>query len=132
MTIDGFPNLFLVGNNVQTVAAVNAVHLLDEQAIHLAYLLSEARDRGIRTLEADPTSVDAYVDLIRSSAKNQESLKFFAQCTPGYYNAEGRATRSADLFSGDRFGDGALVFFDMLRKWRTAGTFEGLRVDASE
>ena len=131
MTTDGFPNLFLVGNNVQTVAAVNAVHLLDEQAIHLAYLLGEARDRGVRTLEADPASVDAYVDLIRSSAKNQESLEFFAQCTPGYYNGEGRATRSADLFSGDRFGDGALAFFDMLRGWRSDGALEGLRLDAS-
>jgi len=129
MCTDGFPNLFFIGNNPQTAAVTaNAVHHLDELAEHVAYVIGEARRRGASSVEPDPASVDAYVHAIRSSEKNKETLRFYQACTPGYYNAEGAATESEDLFAGGRYGDGAIAYYDMLAKWRADGTLDGLRL----
>jgi hypothetical protein len=53
-------------------------------------------------------------------------LAFFAECTPGYYNAEGKATRSEDLFAGARYGKGPLAYYDVLRRWRESETLPGM------
>jgi len=126
MTTDRFPNCLLVGGNQQTAAAVNAVHLLDEQARHLAYTLSEAKKRGASRIEPSSEAVDAYVDVIRSSPKSKAQVEFYASCTPGYYNGEGKAARSEDLFVGGRYGDGPIAFYEMLAAWRSSGDLEGL------
>lgn len=126
MTTDGFPNLLLVGGNQQTAAAVNAVHLLDEQASHLAYILRETRKRGATRIEPSTEAVDAYVAAIQSSPRNGTQMQFYASCTPGYYNGEGKATRNEDLFSGGRYPDGPVAFFEMLAAWRANEGLEGL------
>ena len=54
MTTDGFPNLFLMGGNQHTVAAVNAVHLLDEQASHVAHVIKQVRQRQSRRSSLQP------------------------------------------------------------------------------
>ena len=127
VSTDGFPNLFFVGGNVQTAMAVNAVHLLDELSQHVAYIIAEVRARGASSVEPGPESVDAYVDVIVHSEKNKAAFQFFAECTPGYYNGEGNAKTDEDLFSGGRYGDGALAYYDLLREWREAGGMEGMR-----
>jgi cyclohexanone monooxygenase len=126
MTTDKFPNCLLVGGNQQTAAAVNAVHLLDEQARHLAYILSETRKRKASLIEPLADAVEAYVDVVRKSPKNQALVTFYASCTPGYYNGEGKARRSEDLFIGGRYGDGAMPFYAMLKAWREDGHLDGL------
>ncbi len=128
MTTDKFPNCLLVGGNQQTVAAVNAVHLLDEQARHLAYTLGEAERRGASRLEPSTDAVDGYVEVIRSSPRNKAQVEFYASCTPGYYNGEGKATRSEELFVGGRYADGPMPFYELLAAWRANGNLEGLRL----
>jgi cyclohexanone monooxygenase len=128
MTTDKFPNCLLVGGNQQTVAAVNAVHLLDEQARHLAYTLGEAEKRGASRIEPSTDAVEAYVDVIRSSPRNKAQVDFYASCTPGYYNGEGKATRSEDLFVGGRYADGPMPFYELLATWRADGNLKGLRL----
>jgi hypothetical protein len=106
--------------------AVNATHLIDELAEHVAYIIAESRKRGLSSVEPDTTEVNAYVDLIVNSEKNNASFRFYAECTPGYYNGEGNAKSGEDLFSGARYGDGALAYYDLLRTWRSAGTMAGM------
>ena len=117
MATDRFPNLFFMGGNQQTAVAVNAVHLLDEQAIYIAHILASVAERGASRVEARTIDVDNWVDTIRSAPQNQAMLEFYAQCTPGYYNAEGKAKRSEDLFAGGRYGAGPLAYFELLRNW---------------
>ncbi|MFB9262190.1 flavin-containing monooxygenase [Bradyrhizobium erythrophlei] len=129
MTTDRFPNCFFMGGNQQTAAATNAVQLLDEQAIHVAYTL-----RRVKTLSKDyvePTSeaVDNYVHLIRTSPKNIAQVAFYQQCTPGYYNAEGKATKSEDIFQGGRYGDGPMPFYAMLESWRADDRLDGMYLE---
>lgn len=129
MTTDEFPNCFLMGGNQQSASAVNAVHLLDEQAQHVAYIYQTMRARGIARVEPSAEAVDAYVQVIRSSPTNDALVDFYYDCTPGYYNMEGRAKRSEDIFFGGRYGDGPIPFFRMLEAWRAEGSIRGFVVD---
>ena len=60
---------------------------------------------------------------IKTSAIN--NLQFRIDCTPGYYNGEGRAGDGAGLFDG-LYGPGPDAFFALAREWREAGDMKGL------
>jgi len=48
-------------------------------------------------------------------------------CTPGYYNNEGKPMgKGAELFRG--YPAGAMAFFQFIDGWRSNGKFEGLEV----
>lgn len=126
MMTDGFPNLFLVGGNQHSAAAANAVHLLDEQALHVAYIIKEVARRQLNTVEPTEEAVVSYTEIIRSAPANRTLVDFYASCTPGYYNAEGKSTRGDEIFFGNRYGDGAIAFYRMLDSWRCEGSLAGM------
>ena len=123
---DKFPNCFFAGGNQQSAAAINTVSLLDEQAEHVAYICRTVEERGMGQVEPSAQAVDEYVHLIRSGPVNKDLVEFYADCTPGYFNAEGKAKRGEDVFFGARYPDGPLPFFRMLKSWRERGDLEGL------
>ena len=129
ITTDRFPNLLMVGGNQHSVAAVNAVHLLDEQATHVAYIVKEASARALETIEPARAAVDEYTEVIRSGAANKTLLNFYSSCTPGYYNGESKASKADDLFFGNRYSGGAIQFYQMLANWRREGRLEGMVCD---
>lgn len=120
----GFPNCFFMGFT-QTAITVNVPHALNEQAKHIAYILSELRERNATVVEATAAGEQEYVDEIR--AKATMGSRFYAECTPGYYNGEGKAGNRGGFFS-DMYGDGSIRFFKVLEKWRTAGDLNGLEM----
>lgn len=124
MSTDRFPNLFFIGGNLQTASAVNAVHLLDEQAHYVAHIVSTLFESGDATIEATTEAVDAWVEEIRTAPQNKAMFEFFLECTPGYYNSEGKAKSMDDLFTGGRYGGGALAYYALLEKW-SDGRLEG-------
>ena len=63
-----FPNMFFLGFT-QTAVTVNVPHALNEQARHVAYILSEARDRQKHTVEVSPEAEQDYVDEVRRLAR---------------------------------------------------------------
>lgn len=124
LTSRGFPNCFFLGFT-QTAVTVNVPHALNEQAKHLAHVLSEARQRGTQTVEASQNAENDYVALIRQTAST--GSRFYRECTPGYYNSEGKTGNSSGFFS-DMFGGGPIKFFRMLEDWRADGKMEGLEL----
>ena len=125
MHVHGFPNSFIMGNQ-QAGFTVNYPHLLNEQSRHIAYIVAEARARGARTVEVTAEAEAQWVDtIVRLAGLGRE---FLESCTPGYYNNEGKpGERSGqDGF----FGAGSVVFFQILRDWRAAGSLAGLAVEA--
>lgn len=128
MMTDGFPNLYLMGGNQHSVAAANAVHLLDEQALHVAYVISEVARRQLNSVEPTTDAVDSYTEIIRSAPSNKTLVDFYASCTPGYYNAEGQSKKGDEIFFGNRYGDGAIAFYRMLESWRRDGQLSGLKL----
>jgi len=125
LTTDGFPNLFFIGGNIQTANAVNAVHLLDEQARYVAFVVAELGRRGVTTIEPRGADVDAYVNEVRVHPNNLANLEFYKGCTPGYYNNEGKATKNDDLFNGGRYGDGPMAYYELLRRQQDHNSLDG-------
>ncbi|AEM84924.1 flavin-containing monooxygenase [Streptomyces violaceusniger] len=109
----GFPNLFQLGP-LQNASAVNYVHILDEQAIHVAEVLVEARKRRARYVEPTAEAEAAWRATIREKAA--DLYAFQAECTPGYYNNEGMPRERSESF-----GDGPIAFHELLRRWRADG-----------
>jgi cation diffusion facilitator CzcD-associated flavoprotein CzcO len=124
LTSHGFPNCFFLGFT-QTAVTVNVPHALNEQAKHLAYVLSEARSRGTQTVEATAEAEQDYVDLIRQSSNT--GARFYRECTPGYYNSEGKSGNATGFFS-DMFGGGPIKFFRLLEQWREDGQLRGIEL----
>ena len=125
MMTDRFPNCFFIGGNQHSAQANNAVHLLDEQAEHVSYILGELKKRKVAAIEPGVSAVEDYTRLIRT-AQNEELVEFFTSCTPGYFNLEGKARQNDELFGGARYPEGAMAFFEMLAGWRGVGILEGM------
>jgi cyclohexanone monooxygenase len=123
----GFPNCFFLGFT-QTAITVNVPHALNEQAKHVAYIVSELRKRNKSVVEASAEGETAYVDEVRSLAKL--GARFYAECTPGYYNSEGSSDNRNGFFS-DMYGAGPIRFFRKLAAWRDAGDLDGLELTRS-
>ena len=119
---NGFPNCFFLGFT-QTAITVSVPHALNEQAKHVCHILDEVAQRGAATVEATPEGEQGWVDEIH--AKARLGMKFYADCTPGYYNSEGKAGNPNGLFSGS-YGEGPIKFFQILDEWRADGQFSGV------
>ena len=91
---------------------------LNQQANHVAHMVSAARDAGRPVLEPTAEAEEAYVQEVRSLARI--GRRFYQDCTPGYYNSEGASGNRAGFFS-DMYGAGPLRFFDVLKEWRDGG-----------
>jgi len=120
----GFPNCFFLGFT-QTAVTVSVPHALNEQARHVTFVLDEARRRGATTVEATPEAERAWLDEMRDKAKLAE--RFYASCTPGYYNNEGNLGNPNGFFAGS-YGAGPITFFEKLRAWREDGELAGVEL----
>ena len=118
----GFPNLFNLGP-LQNASSVNYVHILDEQATHVAAVVAAAEERRARYVEPSVEAEAAWVATIREKAPDQH--RFQAECTPGYYNNEGRPRARSESY-----GDGPVAFHAELRRWRDEGGLDDVLVEA--
>ena len=121
---NGFPNCFFLGFT-QTALAVNVPHALNEQAKHVTYILDQARQRGATRIEATLEAEDMWLAEMRDKARIAE--RFYAECTPGYYNNEGKLDTSNGFFAGT-YGAGPIKFFRILDDWRSTGQLEGVEL----
>jgi cation diffusion facilitator CzcD-associated flavoprotein CzcO len=121
---NGFPNCFFLGLT-QTGVTVNIPHTLNEQAKHAAHILGETRRRGASIVEATPEGEQKWVDEMHSKA--HLGMKFYAECTPGYYNNEGGGTNPNGYFAA-AYGGGPLRFFEILEEWRASGQMSGVEL----
>ncbi|MCS7475228.1 flavin-containing monooxygenase [Umezawaea endophytica] len=117
---NNFPNLFHLGP-LQNASSVNFVHILDEQSLHVAAVVAEARERKARYVEPSAAAEEAWVAEIRANAPNLHA--FQAECTPGYYNNEGMPFGRRETYA-----DGPVAFHRELRRWRAEGGLDDVVV----
>lgn len=110
---------------VQSALTPNFPHLLNEQAKHIAYVVGYARERGITAVEATADAEADWVATIDRLARLGE--RFFQECTPGYYNGEGKPDRKNGLIANS-YGGGPIEFFKLLKEWRDTGELPGLEL----
>jgi cyclohexanone monooxygenase len=119
----GFPNCFIF-SPTQAGFTANFPHLLDEQSRHLAYILGHATEQGVEVIEASQQAEDDWVQRIIDMA--QFNMRFLENCTPGYYNNEGRPAERS--IRNSSYGAGSIAFFKVLADWRDEGSLAGLEL----
>jgi cyclohexanone monooxygenase len=125
LTSRGFPNCFVI-SNVQSGFSANFPHMINEQSKHIAYILKAATERQARTVEPSQEAEDAWVETIVKLAVLRE--QFLKECTPGYYNNEGRP--EAMTAKNSSYGAGPVAFAKVLADWRAEGDLKGLELTA--
>jgi len=119
----GFPNCFFFGP-AQSGFTATYTYSLDEQSIHLAHILEEAKKRGATRIEASKQAEEDWIKTIIEKARLTAS--FQENCTPGYYNNEGKINQTPQ---NNTYGGGPIEFFSLMKKWRSKGKLEGLELN---
>jgi cyclohexanone monooxygenase len=120
-----FPNCFIM-SAMQGGFTANYPHLLDESATQIAYIIQHARENGHTLVEPTEAGEDAWAATILEKANGGMGGLGGPECTPGYYNNEGRPNPGA--LQGAPYGEGSIKFFELLANWRADGKLEGLKL----
>ncbi|MBV1904478.1 MAG: NAD(P)/FAD-dependent oxidoreductase [Pseudomonadales bacterium] len=120
----GFPNCFIMGGGAQTGFTANYPHALNEQAKHLSYIIRHALDGNYRVIEASEEAQAEWVETIVKLAHMGQ--RFYAECTPGYYNNEGR--NEEKNAKNSQYGGNSMRFFELMENWRNTGDLKGLEL----
>jgi cyclohexanone monooxygenase len=98
--------------------------MLNEQSKHIAYILRHATDRAVSTIEVSEAAEAEWVEtIIRLAVLAQQ---FLEDCTPGYYNNEGKPGERSG--QNGFYGGGSVEFFRVLQEWRASGELPGLEL----
>ena len=121
--VDGFPNLFIVGPNQGANLISNITHNLAEAGTTIASVIAHALEIGAERVEATPAAVEAWMQLLEGSP---QSFLGNPDCTPGYYNNEGRPMGRRERLAMSGYPEGPAAYFHYIDGWRTSGDFAGL------
>jgi cyclohexanone monooxygenase len=131
MMTNGFPNLYFTGYT-QGGFYGTTTEQFSRQGFHIAYIVKEALERGLKAVEPSLEAQDAYIRHVRETAI--DTTAFQRECTPGYFNNEGEEVadssgqRKPRSFFGDMYGPGWDAFQKLLQDWRDKGDLKGLVV----
>jgi hypothetical protein len=124
MHVHGFPNLFIVGMCQAANLISNITHNLTEAGTTVAAVVSHALDVGADEVEATAEAEAAWVEQFDTSARG---FLGNPDCTPGYYNNEGKTPGRRERLNASGYPAGPVAFFEYIDRWRTDGRFDGLR-----
>ncbi|WP_235536558.1 NAD(P)/FAD-dependent oxidoreductase [Phenylobacterium sp. Root700] len=117
----GFPNLF---NQTATQAGLtsNVTHGLGEAGKIFAQMVRYGLSNGVKAFDATTQAEIAWTDRLRAMAGAR--TRYDLECTPGYYNNEGKPAEFEGLNSF--YPEGAAAFIRLMDDWVSDGRFEGL------
>ena len=118
--VHGFPNLFIVQAAQGANLISNYPHNLVEGGQTVATIVKHALAAGAAEVEVTEAAERSWMEQLGQS---RPMLIGSTQCTPGYYNNEGKGWEGSP---GAGYPGGPLAFFHYIEKWRTSGTFDGL------
>ncbi|MEW6267985.1 MAG: NAD(P)/FAD-dependent oxidoreductase [Thermodesulfobacteriota bacterium] len=121
--VHGFPNLFIVGLTQGGNLISNITHNLVEAGTTIATIIRHALDTGSEQVEVTAEAEKAWVDLIESAP---QSFLGNPDCTPGYYNNEGKPMGRRERLNVGGYPAGPVAYFQYIDAWRKSGRFEGL------
>ena len=122
----GFPNVFVI-SQAQAGMSPNFPHMIAEQAAHVAHIVERCLDKNIGAVEPTEKAEEKWVQGIVEGVVARRRI--LEECTPGYYNNEGRGS-AAGAKSGT-FAPGPNAFARLLKEWREGGDFAGLELDGA-
>ncbi|ARU06092.1 monooxygenase [Comamonas serinivorans] len=122
MHVHGFPNAFFVQPTQGANLISNVPHNLTDGARSIAAVVSHALAGGHARVEVTPEAEEAWVELLRTAPGRMTSSP---DCTPGYYNNEGRDPGPAARLNVG-YPAGPAAYFKYIAAWRASGRYEGL------
>ena len=132
MMTHGFPNLFTTGyyqGGLNSSLTLN----FEEQVRHMAYIVKSVMDRGAVAAEVSQEAQDAWIRHMRETEIDR--TEWIHDCTPGYFNNEGKpdvdenGNEKYRFYLGELYGPGWDAYLIILDDWRAAGELEGLVLD---
>jgi cyclohexanone monooxygenase len=123
MLTHGYPNLFILGQS-QGAWTANFTQLLDEATLHMAAIVEHLEAHRLWSVEATAEAEDAWAAEIIAHAVNGTGGIGGSDCTPGYYNNEGRPLDGPPW--GASYGKGSIEFFRLTAAWRESGAWDGV------
>lgn len=133
-----FPNLFFPGP-YQSGASVNQVYVLDQLALHVAHIMSEAGRSNSRGRSAapvrftiEPTQDAAHAWTVQVLMRAR-AFAGMLPCTPGYYNQEGQLGEGDVSVTAQSsiWGEGIKSYVQEIQCWRATGLI-GLEVQRND
>jgi cyclohexanone monooxygenase len=123
--VHGFPNMFVVTPTQGANLISNVPHNLTETGRTIAAIVAHAEWVGATEVEVTQEAQDKWVELLLSGPGRM--MRGAPDCTPGYYNNEGRDPGPAAALAVG-YPLGALAYFKYLDAWTRSGEFEGLTI----
>jgi len=123
MHVHGFPNLFILGMTQAGNLISNITSNLNEAAISVGAVVAHAIKSGADQVEVTAEGEKTWVDMIENSS---QSFLGNPECTPGYYNNEGRSIGRREKLNAAGYPGGPVAYFEYIDAWRRSGTFAGL------
>ena len=123
MQTAGFPNCFII-SQAQSGFTVSFPHAMNEQAKHISYIIQQVSQSNAKVVEVTEEAEQEWVQEIIKMSRLSES--FQAECTPGYYNNEGKPNPKS--VQNGSYGAGPVKFFKVIEAWREEGTLAGLEL----
>nr|WP_312015145.1 NAD(P)/FAD-dependent oxidoreductase [Bradyrhizobium lablabi] len=121
--VHGFPNVFFVQPTQGANLISNVPHNLTEAARTIALMVRHARANGFRQIEVTKDAEERWIELLLTGAGRMIGSP---DCTPGYYNNEGREPGPAARLNVGHPA-GASAYFKYIDGWRNSGQFEGVQ-----
>lgn len=116
-----FPNMFLLQLFQGAFIGANIPHTFVDVSKTIAQVVKHAIDGDLAEVEAAKAAEDAWVDMLLEYGRPLGST----ECTPGYYNNEGREPDRRDRLQVG-YPQGIMAFFKMMDEWRDSKTYQGL------
>jgi cation diffusion facilitator CzcD-associated flavoprotein CzcO len=123
LQVHGFPNLFVIGLSQAANLISNITHNLVEAGTTAAAVISHALQTGAEAVE--PTE-EAEANWVRQFEENPLSFIGNPDCTPGYYNNEGKPVGRRERLNASGYPGGPVAYFEYIDRWRNSGDFEGI------
>jgi cation diffusion facilitator CzcD-associated flavoprotein CzcO len=120
-----FPNLFVVGPSQGANLISNIPHNLTEAGKTVAAVIAHAEEIGADEVEVSDDAEQAWVELLQGG---ELGLLGNADCTPGYYNNEGKPFGKRERLNASGYPLGPVAYFQYIDGWRSSGAFEGVEL----
>lgn len=123
--VHGFPNLFIVGPSQGANLISNITHNLTEAGTTIAAIVAHAVEVGATEVEVTADAEREWVAMLES---NTMSFLGNPDCTPGYYNNEGKPVGRRERLNMSGYPQGPVAYFQYIERWRSSGEFTGLEL----
>lgn len=120
--IHGFPNAFMVQPTQAANFIANVPHNIVDHAKTIAGIVKHTEASDHDEVEVTQEAEQAWIDFLLTGT----GMMFGnTECTPGYYNNEGKGLTDKDKY-GVGHPQGPLAYFNYIKDWRKSGDFDGL------